>query len=343
MAQTIDVYRDWLKIADTARPLNHYQLLRLKKFEDDPAKVREHYRAMNAHVRKYASGEFAKQSQDLLNELARSMLCLTDARRKGEYDATLGRKEKGSSKRRTFEQILLASKVVDQAALDKGRNFAKAINVEVRDALVQQKLAKYEAVLPAYAESIGLPYLDLTDIPLDVSLIAQVPSNIARQHSCVPVMVDDGQMLMASPNPIDPNVEEELRLRFDMPIRTVLCSPANINDVIAKHVPRDGAGAAPMPKASGKLAAKPAPKAAAEAPAEEEAPAPAQKAARSGPLSDEDKKQRLTLTFIFAGQTFIVCMFLFYQFLGWGLLKTAMVAIPAALVVAGIVWTVKSR
>ena len=64
MAQTIDVYRDWLKIAEPARPLNHYQLLRLKKFEDDPAKVREHYRAMNAHVRKYASGEFAKQSQD---------------------------------------------------------------------------------------------------------------------------------------------------------------------------------------------------------------------------------------------------------------------------------------
>ena len=47
---------------------------------------------------------------------------------------------------------------------------------------------------------------------------------------------------MASPNPIDPNVEEELRLRFGMPVRTVLCSPANINDVIAKHVPRDGIG-----------------------------------------------------------------------------------------------------
>ena len=51
--------------------------------------------------------------------------------------------------------------MIDQAALDKARNFAKAIGVEVRDALVQQKLAKSEAVMPAYAESIGLPYLDL--------------------------------------------------------------------------------------------------------------------------------------------------------------------------------------
>ena len=43
----------------------------------------------------------------------------------------------------------------------------------MRDALVQQKLAKHEAVLPAYAESIGLPYLDLADMPMDAALIAR--------------------------------------------------------------------------------------------------------------------------------------------------------------------------
>ena len=37
------------------RPLNHYQLLRLKQFEDDTAKIRDHYRKMNAHVRKFAT------------------------------------------------------------------------------------------------------------------------------------------------------------------------------------------------------------------------------------------------------------------------------------------------
>jgi hypothetical protein len=332
---TLDVYRDWLKIAEPARPLNHYQLLRLKKFEDDPAKVREHYRAMNTHVRKFAAGEFAKQSQDLLNELARAMLCLTDARRKGEYDATLGRKEAGSSKRRTFEQILLATKVVDQAALDKARNFAKAINVEVRDALVQQKLAKYEAVLPAYAESIGLPYLDLTDIPLNPALIARVPPVIARQHSCVPVMVDDKQLLVASPNPIDPNVEEELRLRFDMPIRTVLCSPANVNDVIAKHVPRDGT-AAPMPAA----AAAPVAPAANAAPPAAAAPAAAP-AKASGPLTPEQQTERrnFALLSLNAGTfTFI----LLYQVLGWSFLLATLIALPVAAVAFGVVWKIKS-
>jgi hypothetical protein len=335
MAQTLDVYRDWLKIAETARPLNHYQLLRLKAFEDNPAKVREHYRAMNTHVRKFATGEFAHKSQELLNELARAMLCLTDARRKSEYDATFGRKDAGTGKRRTFEQILLATKVVDQAALDKARNFAKAINVEVRDALVQQKLAKYEAVLPAYAESIGLPYLDLNDIPLDPGLIGQVPPVIARHHSCVPVMVDDHQLLIASPNPIDPNVEEELRLRFNMPVRTVLCSPANINDVIAKHVPRD-ASAAPPPAARAATPAQAAPAQAAPA------AAPAEKAAPRGPLTDEQQKERRNVAIVAFNITSMVCMGALYYGLGRGVLLSVAITLPLALLAAGVAWKVKS-
>lgn len=333
MSTTLDVYRDWLKIAETARPLNHYQLLRLKVFEDDTAKVREHYRAMNAHVRKYAAGDYAKQSQDLLNELAKAMLCLTDKQRKGDYDATLGRKDaSGKLKARTFEQILLASKVIDQAALDKARNFAKAINVEVRDALVQQKLAKADAVLPAYAESIGVPYLDLSDVPLNPALIAKIPPVMARQHSCIPVMVDSGQLLMASPNLINPDVEEELRLRFNMPVRSVLCTPANINEAIAKFVPRDGSLPEPMP------AAEVATQQAAGA-----APVAAPAAARTGPMSAEEIKGRRDMAIVSFNLTVMIMMGVLWKFLEKGFWTSAMIAMPAAAIAAAIAWKVKSR
>ena len=335
MPAQLDVYRNWLKITETARPLNHYQLLRLKPFEDNPAKVREHYRAMNAHVRKYAAGEYAKQSQALLNELAKAMLCLTDSSRKGDYDASLGRKDSASGKRRTFEQILLGTKVVDQAALDKARNFAKAINVEVRDALVQQRLAKFEAVLPAYAESIGLPYLDLRDIPLNKGLIAKVPPAIARQHSCVPVMIDDKQLLMASPNPIDPNVEEELRLRFGMPVRTVLCTPSNIDEVIAKYVPRDGSAAPPAPE----------PVEEEQAASEEPAAAPAEpkKARPAGPMTDQEKTDRRNYAVVSFNIAFMACMGLLYYGLGRGVMLSLLIAFPLAAAAAGIIWKVKSH
>lgn len=237
----IDIYKEWLGIKETVRPLNHYQLLRLKQFEDDSGKVRDNYRKMNAHVRKYASGEYGPLSQKLLNELAKAMLCLTDARRKSEYDATLGRKEAASGQRQSFEEMLLSRKLVDVAQLNKARTFANTVGLELRDALVQQKLAAADAVMPLYAESIGLPFIDLTDIQVDQELVPRVPTYIARQHSCAPVMIDDGAVLMATPHPLLPDVEEELRLRIGMPVRTLLCTSAQMNECIAKYYPKDAA------------------------------------------------------------------------------------------------------
>jgi hypothetical protein len=243
MAKQLDVYRDWLGITEAARPLNYYQVLRLAKFEDDPAKVRLHYRKMNAHVRKFATGDFAQQSQDLLNELAKAMLCLTDTRRKGEYDASLGRGESSKRRKHTLEEILVGRKIIDAAGLEKARNLAKAINLDIRDAVMQQKLAPADAVMQAYAESLGLPYIDLGDIGVSAELAPKVPAVLARQHSCVPVLADHGVLLMASPNPLVPEVEEELRLRIGMPVRTILCTPGEVNAAVMKYYPKEAASA----------------------------------------------------------------------------------------------------
>ena len=78
---TLDVYKSWLGIPEGPRPPGHYELLRLVEFEDDPEKIRANYKKLNAHVRKYASGQYSLRSQELLNELAKAMLCLTDPER----------------------------------------------------------------------------------------------------------------------------------------------------------------------------------------------------------------------------------------------------------------------
>ena len=294
MAETLDVYRDWLGITDTQRPLDYYQMLRLPKFEDDTEKIRAHYRKLNAHVRKYATGKFAGESQKLLNELAKAMLCLTDAQRKGEYDAAHGRARGAQGRRRTFEEIMLANKLLDQEQLKKARNYASAVNVEVRDAVLQQKLAAPEAVMLAYAESAGLPFVELGDVGVDEQLAAQIPPSTARQHSCVPVMADQGQLLMASPNPLIPDVEEDLRLRLGMPVRTVLCTPASVNAAIARFYPRD------MPE--------PVPVAARSAPA---APKPAARAAApAGRRDPEEQRKRATMFAVMAFNIVVVVIML---------------------------------
>lgn len=331
MAKQLDVYRDWLQIPDEQRPLNYYQLLKLKPFEDDPAVVRSHYRKLNAHVRKFAAGQYAQQSQDLLNEIAKAMLCLTDEQRKSDYDASLGRTTTRQGGRRAMEQILLATKAIDPPQLDKARNLARTLGVELRDALLQQKAAPPEAVMQAFAESIGLPFVDLAELQIEESLVPVVPAVLARQQSCVPLMRADGQVLVATPHPLTPEVEDQLRLRFDQPVRTVLCTPAAINEAVLKYYPKEaaaremsGGGAA----AAKKAATAPAAGASAAQPA-------------ASPLDRAARKKRLQMAAIiganFTALTFfVVGSFITNWALKWGFAKfygtAALLAVVGALV-----------
>ncbi|MDR1963038.1 MAG: hypothetical protein LBQ50_04610 [Planctomycetaceae bacterium] len=235
----IDVYRDWLGIQETNRPLNYYQLFRLKAFEDDVTKIRENYRKMNAHIRRYASGDYAAESQSLLNELAKAMLCLTDSARKLEYDVSLGRKVETAKARRSLEEILITNNIVPSDRMKQVKSYADAVGIDLQEAVLQQKIAAPEVVMLAYAESIGLPFVSVEDIGVDESIAPQINPNTARQHSFVPLLVDRGQLLLASPKPVNPDVEEELRMVLDMPVRSTICVPAEINAAIAKYYPRD--------------------------------------------------------------------------------------------------------
>ena len=197
---------------------------------------------MNAYVRKFATGDFIEESQALLNELAKAMLCLTDAERKAEYDFSLGRKqaaaETSTSGRRTFEGIVVEEKLATPEQLKKAKSLSDVVGLPLHQALLQQKTADPERIMMAYAESEGLPFVNLDDVPVDEYYAPQIEPATARQHSFVPVMADMGKLILASPEPLSIDVEDELRLIFDMPTRCAICTPQQVNAAIEKYYPR---------------------------------------------------------------------------------------------------------
>ncbi len=236
MSDEINVYKEWLGIPDDGPP-DHYQLLRLVKFEDDIDKIRNNYKKLNGHVRKYAAGKHSVRSQELLNELAKVMLCLTDAERKREYDSSLGREfaEEEQTGPRPMEEILVHKQIISKSQADEARNHAQKTGLDMRDVIVQLKLTDQATATQAYAEELGLPFIDLTDLVPDDDVLDQVPKKLVKQHSILPLFVDDDVLLIACTHPPEADLEEELRLRLNHPVRAVLATPLNINQGIAKY------------------------------------------------------------------------------------------------------------
>lgn len=232
----IDVYKEWLGIPEGPRPPDHYQLLRLVQFEDGVEKIRANYKKLNNHVRKYATGQYLEESQALLNELAKAMLCLTDLERKREYDVEMGRVfEETQAGPRTMDVILQEQGKVSAAQAQEARDHSERTGLDLRDSFVQLKIVDPEDAAQALALELGLPYVDLADLLPEDEVLDQVSRSTVKQNSILPLFIDQGMLLVACVHLIDHELEEELRLQFGVPVRNVLASPKAINQAISKY------------------------------------------------------------------------------------------------------------
>lgn len=296
----IDVYKEWLGIPEGVRPPDHYTLLRLVQFEDDLEKVRANYRKLNAHVRKYATGQYLVRSQELLNEMAKAMLCLTDPDGKIEYDHSLGREtpQEDDDEPRTVLQYLVSRSLIKRGQVSEIEHFAEARGLSHRDAVIQMKLVEAADACRALASELRLSCVDLEDMLPDDSVLDMVPRRVVRKHSCLPLFEDRGYLLVACSDEPSHELEEEIRLRCSLPMRPVLAVPRAINQAISKYyapgMREDGAAVAATetaPKAGGKPASK------SDKPKKETVAA--KPTGKSAPLTQEQKRERLLLTAIF--------------------------------------------
>lgn len=92
MAESFDPYLRWLGIRDPERPPNHYRLLGVSPFEDDPDVLSSAADRQMSHVRTFQTGPHSAESQRLLNELAAAKICLLNREKKAAYDAELRRR-----------------------------------------------------------------------------------------------------------------------------------------------------------------------------------------------------------------------------------------------------------
>jgi hypothetical protein len=139
---------------------------------------------------------------------------------------------------RKFETILTENKLVSGEQLKQIVQYAYAVGIDLHEAILQKKVAPPEAVMMAYAESLGLPFARLADVSIDEEVVARVDPMIARQNSFVPVSIDQGHILVVAAKPVIPEVEAELRSAFNLPVRHVLCMPGELSAALTKYYPR---------------------------------------------------------------------------------------------------------
>ncbi len=89
MSSSFDPYHKWLGISPADQPANHYRLLGISNFENDPDVIEAGADQRMLMLRSHQSGKHATHSQKLLNEISKAKIVLLDPQRRAAYDAEL--------------------------------------------------------------------------------------------------------------------------------------------------------------------------------------------------------------------------------------------------------------
>jgi sugar lactone lactonase YvrE len=89
MADGFDAYFKWLGIPPKDQPPNHYRLLGIPEFVDDPDVIESAADQRMAHLRGFQTGKNAAHAQKLLNEISQARVCLLNPGQKNAYDERL--------------------------------------------------------------------------------------------------------------------------------------------------------------------------------------------------------------------------------------------------------------
>jgi hypothetical protein len=86
MSEAFDPYWKWLGISPAEQPPNHYRLLGVGLFEDDPTVLDAAAARQAARLKEHLSGSDAAAAQRLLDELAAAKLCLRNPTQRAAYE-----------------------------------------------------------------------------------------------------------------------------------------------------------------------------------------------------------------------------------------------------------------
>ena len=125
--------------------------------------------------------------------------------------------------RTALSEILLGTTSLTAEQLARAEELSAQKGLRLEEVLVQQRFLGEEELLQAQGQQLGLPYWkELPESEFDVSLMAQIPLQFARQHKLVPVRKQDGVVLVAMSQALDLQPLDDVSVLLKAPVEPIL-------------------------------------------------------------------------------------------------------------------------
>jgi general secretion pathway protein E len=145
---------------------------------------------------------------------------------------------------RLLGEILVAEGLTSPDAVERALARQRTTGELIGQALVALGVVTQDEVLRAVAAQQDLPYLPRDEMPSALPVLKNLSAKYLRTYAVCPVSVEGGQMTVATSDPRNPVVADDLRQTTGLSVKLVISSPEAITEAIDRTY--DGANASAL-------------------------------------------------------------------------------------------------
>jgi len=126
-------------------------------------------------------------------------------------------------------QILLERGLITQEQLDEALAIQTSNAEKLGRILVDRGYVKEKDVLRAYAEQIGVPFVELDRSQIDEQASKSIPQSMIQRHSAIPIRRNGNRLVVAMADPTNVFALDDIRLMTGYEVEPVLASKEDID------------------------------------------------------------------------------------------------------------------
>jgi len=133
---------------------------------------------------------------------------------------------------RRLGEALVEAGLLTPEQVDRGLEAQRRLGAPLGETLVSLGLVKANDVGPILARSLGVTYVNPRGVEVDDSLIDRVPESFIRERRILPLRIEEGQLFVASADPLDLGMIDDLKLIVRLPVVAVLSMERDLQAAI---------------------------------------------------------------------------------------------------------------
>ena len=139
----------------------------------------------------------------------------------------------------SLTEILILRGFMPIQSLDSFTSDLTDDDAAVKELLLTGRVSDAQ-VASARAAQLGLPFVELTDYPVDRAAVSLVPPALCRRHGVLPITRDGDQLIVAMSDPGDVVALDDVRASSRMQVRPVVVESQDLRVAIDRYLRADG-------------------------------------------------------------------------------------------------------